>query len=267
MVSKHSWWLGACVALAVAQACSSDDKQTAPGGSSGDANGGESGETGAGGKNHGGSANGGESSGGGSANAGSAGEASAGESAGGTGNQLPQGGAALGGATSGAGAGGASEAGAGGDATCDLGEVSSAGTNQNLNLFGTVVYFSDGAALPAGHYRITFVDGCMKYASSQDWTIHAYADANPDGWWFVGDTTAQKIVVPPGTVGYAVANGAYATFDACVAANLALAPKEFDFAGGKLGVWLQDDNYGDNLAGVDNRNPKWKLTLLGACTQ
>jgi hypothetical protein len=258
---KHPWWFGACVALSVAQACGGSDEQTAMRAAAGDADGGESGN----------------SLGGGSPGAGIAGTPSAGESAGGTANQLSQGGAGLGGAVSDAGAGalgggpeaGASAAGAGGEAgaaSCELGEVSSAGTNQNLNLFGTVVYFADGDALPAGRYRITFVDGCMKYSSAQDWTIHAYASAEPDGWWFVGDTTAQKIVVPPGTVGYAVANGAYATFDACVSANLALPPKEFDFAGGKLGVWLQDDNYGDNLAGVDDRNPKWKLTLLGACT-
>lgn len=43
------------------------------------------------------------------------------------------------------------------------------------------------------------------------------------------------------------------------------APVDFDFAGGKLGVWLLDSNYGDNLAGEGDRNPKWKLTLLGDC--
>jgi hypothetical protein len=104
----------------------------------------------------------------------------------------------------------------------------------------------------------------MKYSSAQDWTVHAYADGS-DGWWLVGDTTADKIVMPPGTVGYLASSGAYTTFDACVAANLALPPMEFDFAGGKLGVWLQDDPYSDNVAGQDNRNPRWSLTLLGAC--
>jgi hypothetical protein len=37
---------------------------------------------------------------------------------------------------------------------------------------------------------------------------------------------------------------------------------EFDFAGGKLGLWLDDAPYQDNAAGVDGRNPKWQLTLL-----
>jgi hypothetical protein len=167
--------------------------------------------------------------------------------------------------------GDAAAGGAGGMAgdgnTCDLGEVASSGTQANLDLFGTVIYFGDGATLPAGRYRATYVDGCMKYGGGQDWTIHAYASAEPFGWWFVGETTADKIVAPPGTVGYATSNGAFATFDECVAANLALAPLEFDFTGGKIGVWLQDSPYSDNLAGADGRNPKWQLTLLAPCAE
>ena len=105
----------------------------------------------------------------------------------------------------------------------------------------------------------------MKYASDQDWTIHAYAAAEPFGWWFVGDTTADKITPPPGTVGYSVATGAYASFEDCVAANRALPPLVFDFGGGTIGVWLQDNPYTDNLAGQEGRNPKWQLTLLEEC--
>jgi hypothetical protein len=152
-----------------------------------------------------------------------------------------------------------------GDSSCELGEVSSTGTNENLDLFGRVVYFADGIALPAGRYRTRYVDGCMKYSSAQDWAIHAYPNAEPDGWWFVGADTTDKVVVPPGTIGFLVSNGGFATFDECVAANLLLPPVDFDFAGGKLGVWLQDSPYSDNAAGVDNRNPKWTLTLLGDC--
>jgi hypothetical protein len=158
--------------------------------------------------------------------------------------------------------------GMGGDGnSCDLGEVASTGTQDNLDLFGTVIYFGGGAALAAGRYRATYVDGCMKYGGGQDWTIHAYATAEPYGWWFVGETTADKIVAPPGTVGYATSNGAFATFAECVAANLVLPPLEFDFAGGKLGVWLQDSPYSDNMAGEGGRNPKWQLTLLAPCEE
>jgi hypothetical protein len=160
---------------------------------------------------------------------------------------------------------GSENAGAAGASSCELGEVSSLGTNQNLDLFGNIVYFADGIELPAARYRITYLDGCMKYSAAQDWSLHAYAGAEPDGWWFVGDDQTHKVVVPPGTVGFLLSNGGFSTFDQCVAANLALAPIEFDFAGGKLGAWLQDSPYSDNMAGEGDRNPKWKLTLLGDC--
>jgi hypothetical protein len=42
-------------------------------------------------------------------------------------------------------------------------------------------------------------------------------------------------------------------------------PEEFQFDGGKLGVWLNDNPYLDNVAGDDGGNPKWQLTLLGTC--
>lgn len=149
--------------------------------------------------------------------------------------------------------------------TCDYGTAGSFATQAELNLFGEIVYFQDGAVLPAGRYRLTYEDGCMKYASDQGWTVHAYANGAVAAWWIVGETYADRITVPPGTVGYYTSNGAFDTFDECVAANAALPPTEFDFGGGKLGVWLLDSNYGDNLAGTDGRNPRWKLTLLGAC--
>jgi len=150
--------------------------------------------------------------------------------------------------------------------TCALGTATSLAAPGSLDLFGTPAYFSSGDALPAGRYRITYVDGCMKYSSSQAWTIHAYDAAGaPAKWWLVGATTADLLRLPPGTVGYATTNGAFAVFADCVAANQLLPPEEFDFAGGKLGVWLQDSPYSDNLAGEGGKNPTWKLEKLGAC--
>jgi hypothetical protein len=256
-------WLGLVALVGAPNACSSDSS------SKGKGEAGQGGET---------STSGGESStstggsqSGGAGKAAAAGTAAGGAS-GGADSDVTSGGApeASAGADPGSGgepqaAGGASgasgAAGAGGADGCNFGEAASAGTDQALNLFGEVVYFANGAELPAGHYRVSYVDGCMKYASSQDWTIHAY-DNGSYGWWLVGDATNDKIVLPPGTVGYSTANGAYATFDECVAANLLLPPVEFDFAGGKLGVWLQVSPYSDNLAGEDNRNPKWNLVRL-----
>jgi hypothetical protein len=151
-----------------------------------------------------------------------------------------------------------------GSPTCNYGSATSFATDQSLDIFGTPSYFDDGGALPAGQYEIAYVDGCMKYASYQGWTVNAY-NGDPDSWWVVGSSTSQRILVPPGTVGYDPSAGAFDAFDACVAANLALTPIDFSFDGGPLGIWLQDSPYSDNLAGVDGRNPKWTLTLLGGC--
>lgn len=252
----------ALISAVAAYACGDDGSSKSPetGGEGGeDASAGERGS--AAGSEGGGTKNvGGEPSAGGRGSAGEAPQAMAGSGAGGAEPDSGQGGAGGVPEFAPGGAGGA-----GGAGTCELGEAASAATNQALDLFGTVVYFDDGAELPAGRYRVTYVDGCMKYASSQDWTIHAYANGATAAWWLVGADSSQRIVVPPGTVGWNSGNGAHTTFEACVAANAALGSAEFDFAGGKLGVWLLDSNYGDNVTGEGGRNPKWKLTLLGDC--
>ncbi|HVT08891.1 MAG TPA: hypothetical protein VHO67_15640, partial [Polyangia bacterium] len=152
------------------------------------------------------------------------------------------------------GAAGSPDAGAG----CSYGVASSQATTSQLNLFGTPAYFNGGQPLPAGHYVITYVDGCMKYGSGQGWTVNAYADGR-DGWWLVGATTADKYVVLPGTVGYAAGAGAFDAFEDCVTASKLSAPVTFTHAGGVLGIWLQDTPYSDNSAGENDRNPAWRL--------
>jgi hypothetical protein len=130
------------------------------------------------------------------------------------------------------------------------------------DVFGNIVYFAGGNAFPAGHYRVTYVDGCMKYSSGQAWAVHAVETgtvSGTDGWWLVGDTAAATIAVPPGTVGYVIDAGGYATFDACVSANLSLPTVDFDFDGGSIGLWLEDVPYSDNVSGTDGRNPTWRL--------
>jgi hypothetical protein len=164
---------------------------------------------------------------------------------------------------------------AGGDATCSFGSAINYATQSSLSLFGQITYYEGGAVLPAGHYRVTYVDGCMKYSSAgQDWTIHAYADGHDDFW--LGTTAGDMLVMPPGTIGYSAdpsqnGGGAFTSFDDCVNANKALPPVEFDFAGGQLGAWNNDSNPYDNVAGVSDDggidNPQWSLTLLsGSCT-
>lgn len=145
------------------------------------------------------------------------------------------------------------------DASCLLGTVVG-------DVFGTPTSFLGGMHLPAGRYRLTYVDGCMLYSSSgQGWTVNAYALGNPsssDHWWITAQGALLSSVIPPGTVGYLVGQGAFATFDACVQANLQQAPVDFDFAGGTLGVWLEDGPYSDNVAGPGGRAPSWSLQCL-----
>lgn len=141
---------------------------------------------------------------------------------------------------------------------CQLGAAGSFATDQQLDLFGDVIYFAQGQELPPGRYRATYEDGCMKYNAIFQWTVNASAS---DGWWLVGDSSSDRVTVLPGTFPAVVFDG-YASFAECVAANAALPPKEFEFGGGKLGIWLNDNPYLDNQAGEGGRNPKWSLTLL-----
>jgi hypothetical protein len=149
---------------------------------------------------------------------------------------------------------------------CDFGTARSVATADTVNLFGQIVYFADGFALPAGAYEVIYEDGCMKYASSQAWTIHAYNHAGFDHrWWLIGESSEDRKVTLPGSVGITVGGGGFATFDECVAANVGRAPLSFEHTGGKLGVWLHDTNYPDNITGVDGRNPRWRLERIGGC--
>jgi len=151
---------------------------------------------------------------------------------------------------------------AGRDAGCKIGEATSTATSTMLDLFGTPEYFNGGAPLPAGRYRITYLDGCMKYSAPQGWTVNAYA-SGMSCWYVIGATTADRIVVPPGTVGYIAGSGAYTNFDDCVTASLAVPPVEFAITTAQpLGIWLLDSPYSDNLAGVDGRNPRWGLESI-----
>jgi polyisoprenoid-binding protein YceI len=94
--------------------------------------------------------------------------------------------------------------------------------------------------------------------------VHAYENGSI-AWWIVDDETAN-VVMAPGTAGYSVATGAFADFDACVAANLANdAPVELEHAGGRLGVLVRDSPVDDNMAGVDGRNPSYRLEAVDGC--
>jgi hypothetical protein len=157
---------------------------------------------------------------------------------------------------------------------CDLGVVTGDSTGGQLRRF-----FADGGALPAGHYRLTYVGGCMKYGPGQDWTVHAYAPAEGGAGpayatWFTaesdGGSSAYYQLALPGTWIYgpgAVTYDASATdtqqFDDCVALNKMMSiPNEFDYdAGEQIGIQLNDAPLGDNTAGIDGGDPTWHLEV------
>jgi len=143
---------------------------------------------------------------------------------------------------------------------CSVGTAESAATANNLDLFGKIVYFADGKSLPEGAYRLIYEDGCMKYNMFLGWTIHG---SDPSGWWLVGDTSADHVARPPGTVSIVAGTGAFDNYDDCVAANKQLPPTTFEHKGGKLGIYLEDFPYQDNVAGAVN--PRWRLERLGGC--
>lgn len=172
-------------------------------------------------------------------------------------------------AESGAESGAESESGAEADAGSDVesegeADAPSCGVASEVtgDVFGNTVYFANGASLPAGTYRVAYVDGCMKYSPSQDWSVNAYALNDPTEsyhWWFLSNGQPISSVIPPGTIGFLVGQGGYATFDECVQANLALPPIEITVPAGTLAVWLEDNPYSDNVAGPDGRSPTWSL--------
>ncbi|MFT3921818.1 MAG: hypothetical protein QM778_04725 [Myxococcales bacterium] len=132
---------------------------------------------------------------------------------------------------------------------------------------GTVSYFRGGATLPAGKYRVEYVDGCMRWGPDVlgfGWTIHANANHGEPGGvcQLVGATHDDVIATLPGVN----QSPGYATYDACVAANRGIAPLEFDFAGGKLGAWVYDVNPAGNLGGEGQGacgvSPTWRLIAL-----
>jgi hypothetical protein len=129
--------------------------------------------------------------------------------------------------------------------------------------FGQPAWFNDGKPLPPGKYLLTYADGCLKYSSTQGWTVNADPRGGPS-WWIIGATVADRRVVPPGTAGITLGRGAYARFDECVAASRHAPPEIIEHAGGVLGFWLDDSYYDDNVPGEAGRNPTWKLTPAAA---
>lgn len=134
-------------------------------------------------------------------------------------------------------------------ATCDAAEDLSG------DVFGEVRHYAGGQPLPAGRYRVSYAGGCMSYGVVGAWSTHNVLSPN---WWLVRETSAEALVVLPGESVW------YESTAQCEAANLATAPVEIDFAGGRLGIWLNDYPLDDNIEG-EVQNPTWRLTPLAEC--
>lgn len=156
---------------------------------------------------------------------------------------------------------------AGGDGgdTCPFGEAMNDATADSLDLFAAPAYFNGGEPVPAGRYQVSYVDGCMKYSATQGWAVNAYDETGCCQWWIVGETMADKKIEAPGTIGFLVGEGGFQDFDGCVTANQAVAAKTFDHTGGRLGIWLADEPYTDDVPGTDGRNPMWHIDRLASC--
>lgn len=160
------------------------------------------------------------------------------------------------------------------DAVCDLGDGVRLPEELTLLEVERAFDFAAGASMPAGRYRVTYVDGCRRFEPNGGWTVHgsALTISGTSACWVVDGTGAQ-IVMAPGTAGFLAGEGfepygAFATYPECVAANCALAPVDFDFAGGTLGLLdTGDTNPVDDERGeaAGGRSPTYRLTRLDAC--
>ncbi len=132
------------------------------------------------------------------------------------------------------------------------------------DVHGAPTYFANGAALGAGRYRITYLDGCLRYEGPWGWSVNGLDTYR---YLIIGETTTEVLAPAPGltSTGFFSAALDYPVFDDCVAASRALPSLDvdIDFAGGRLGIWQNDFKPEDNVPGPDNRSPTWLLTRCG----
>jgi hypothetical protein len=156
-------------------------------------------------------------------------------------------------------------------ATCKLASGAMLPEDITVKLIDQQQYFAGGADLPAGRYRLTYLDGCFNYGipvATYGWTVHA-SKAAGFGCALIG-ANGMTLIPTPGTEGLTVDAGAFETYAKCVAANCNQAPLDFDFAGGKLGVARNggtalaefDDSDGSDVGG---RGPTFRLSRVDPC--
>lgn len=113
-----------------------------------------------------------------------------------------------------------------------------------------VVYYAGGARLPGGRYRVSYLQGCFSCCVTL-----------LDEFWLVGANVLTMIMRLPGgsDMGLDVAPVA-----SCPVRGAPYPDVDFDFEGGKLGIWFTDAVALDNVDGdgAGGPNPTWRLTLL-----
>jgi hypothetical protein len=162
-------------------------------------------------------------------------------------------------------------------AVCHLGNGVTLPEDKTVDLAGNLQLFVGGATLPAGRYRLSYVDGCNIYSVLGTKSVSgkgncALVDENGA---YIADTPGTVALVPVGVIsladGYLIP--AYSTYDECVAANCEPPPLDFDFAGGKLGVKSNPPSVDTASLGLvilggeseGGRNPTFRLTRLDPC--
>jgi hypothetical protein len=143
---------------------------------------------------------------------------------------------------------------------------------------GSVTYFAGGASLPAGKYRIEYLDGCLEWgpqSGGYDWTVNYQVGPLTYYLELVGSSPGDVVADLPGTIASAFPMGDptttgtdYTTCASCVAANRAMdAPLDFTFGGGPLGLLNSDPTPGDDVGceTTGSGGPVYPLTFLGDC--
>jgi hypothetical protein len=137
-----------------------------------------------------------------------------------------------------------------------------------IDVKGSTRYFNGGAALPAGNYRVTYVDGCMEYGAES--FGYSWCVADPQVMLGQGATALTDpghcVLVGNGATIIGELPGATAmgttTYAACVAASKTSAPLDVSFAGGTLGIYVNDSLTSDDVGGESQcgASPTWQLS-------
>ncbi|MFQ5571108.1 MAG: hypothetical protein ACE5G0_15620 [Rhodothermales bacterium] len=118
-------------------------------------------------------------------------------------------------------------------------------------LYGEHVSFCSGDSLPAGRYRITYLEGAHRFS---DDPANPYYDWDASSVYIYHDDGKNSLLAPGPT--------AYRGFDIVADVTAAYAGRrvEFDHKGGKISMHMQDNPYSDNVSGIPA--PTYKLEVL-----